>query len=83
MKKAEEYIKEWSFSDVIPTRELAAIIKQVQIDTIDETVKSCAKNAKAKYGYELDKNGVHGNWTFYVDNQSIISVADELKKIVA
>jgi len=40
MKKAEEYIKEWSFSDVIPTRELAAIIKQVQIDTIDETCES-------------------------------------------
>ena len=80
MKKAEEYIKEWGYSYVIPSRVLAAIIKQVQIDTIDETVKSCAKNAKAKYGYELDKHGVHCNLTFYVDNQSIILVADELKK---
>jgi len=73
MKKANEYIKNWSFYDKIPTKELEAIIKLAQEDAIRETVKECAESAKL-YFVDLEQTEVE------IDGQSILSVADKLIK---
>ena len=69
MRKPEEIIKKYNSFIVAATEEEAIrVIRQIQIEAIEETVKKCAENAC----------GLH--CTDYVDKQSILQVADKLKK---
>ena len=85
MKRAEEYL----LTKLQPfyRKELIDIIKQVQEDTIRETVKECNNYAKVRVvenalieegeTYSSYDDGV---FTFFVDDQSILSIADKLIK---
>ena len=69
MRKPKEIIKKYKSFIVAATEEEAIrVIRQIQIEAIEETVKKCAENAC----------GLH--CTDYVDKQSILQVADKLKK---
>jgi hypothetical protein len=50
MKKAEEYLKEWSFFVQIPTRELEAIINEAQKDAIKASLKMASEEVCLNYG---------------------------------
>lgn len=93
MKKAEEYLQE-SFGWGNESQELTwyvkswkDFIKRIQEDTIRETVKECNNYAKVRVvenalieegeTYSSYDDGV---FTFFVDDQSILSIADKLIK---
>lgn len=91
MKKAEEYFEETDWEDYVmgclsPYR-VKSLIKKVQEDTIRETVKECNNYAKVRVvenalieegeTYSSYDDGV---FTFFVDDQSILSIADKLIK---
>lgn len=81
MKKAEEYIKGYSqyFNNNAVTR---GLIKQVQIDAIDEAVNMCAEKAKLEYSYKpitsttTKQPDILNAW---INKQSILNVANKLK----
>ena len=68
MKKAKEWADVYMSSEVPVT--LEKLIKLVQSEVIDETVKACADAATTKW--------THANGTV-VDSFSILSVAETLK----
>lgn len=103
MKKSEEYLENNKYDIIdaignsfyntvsyqIHEEIIKEIIKQAQIDAIDEAVKMCAENAKLAFadGYEIPdyceepfnciKNEVGDTW--YIKRESILQVADKLK----
>jgi hypothetical protein len=91
MKKANEYIKNWSFYDKIPTKELEAIIKLAQEDAIRETVKECVKESEVQTYLKKNRRWVKMTGEFEFDStnfemknsvnkKKILSVADKLIK---
>ena len=82
MRKAEDYIIEketdhladqyYSKSDII------GWIKQAQIDAIEEAVKRCAENAETMVINDTDPYCFDGD--IVIDKQTILQVADKLKK---
>ena len=90
MKKARDYAIEWSLNnnnDQIDKQDFIAAVKQIQEDAIKETVKECNNYAKVRVvenalieegeTYSSYDDGV---FTFFVDDQSILSIADKLIK---
>lgn len=81
MEKAEEYLKDlrnneptmnaYFAPDSTLYKPLVKLIKQAKIDAIDAAVKMCAQEAKAVIGWDCNAN---------IDKQSILQVADKLKK---
>ena len=83
MKKTEEYFKELRFNadhhlglgDVrLTIAQQEELVKQVQLDAIEETVKLCAENARMGN----TENGIYT--VFEVSKQSILDCAEILKK---
>ena len=74
MKKSKEYLELLTFNPHTLTEEVLNIIKQVQLDTIEETCKFCAENARMGN----TENGIYT--VFEVSKQSILDCADILKK---
>ena len=72
MRKPEEIFDDFCLPSNEDLRrveyDVCLLIKRAQIEAIEETVKKCAENAC----------GLH--CTDYVDKQSILQVADKLKK---
>ena len=90
MKKAREYAIEWSLNnnnDQIDKQDFIAAVKQIQEEAIRETVKECNKyaeirvveNALIEEG-ETYSSYDDGVFTFFVDDKSILSIADKLIK---
>ncbi|MCE5226489.1 MAG: hypothetical protein LLG05_11625 [Porphyromonadaceae bacterium] len=52
MKTPEEWLKEWSFFEKIPTRELSAIIKETQKEAWNEALDWAVQNARAHGWYD-------------------------------
>lgn len=65
-------------------KELLIMIKQVQIDTINETVKKCAENVElienARTNRTIIKEKFNAEYDFYINESSILNVANELIK---
>lgn len=85
MKKPEEYLKD--FITEPNFEQVEELIKQAQIDAIEETCRVCAENADLTYvecEWEIPEGTVSvGDREYgynYIDKQSILSVADKLKK---
>ena len=86
MKKAEEYIpKVCAVEEILHSSSnkpfwskefILKIIKQIQIDTIKETVQACADNADA----DITFVGNNRHYEVYVIKSSILKVADKLIK---
>jgi len=53
MKTPEEWLKEWSFFEKIPTRELSAIIKEAQKEAWNEALDWAASKV-----YPVSNNGI-------------------------
>ena len=82
MKNAEEYLENIIFEDKWPwtiEEEVIGIIKQAQLDAIEETCKFCAENAEVKYIF-VSTGDYSGHDKYIVDKQSILDCADILKK---
>ena len=81
MKKTEEYLEElfeepFNLEEGNIEYDFYKIIKEAQEDAIRETVKECAKNAKVlHYPY---RQMLTGQPSYFVDENSILSVADKL-----
>lgn len=82
MKRSNEYFEWFKFDrdhhlglgDVrLTIAEQEELIKQIQLDTVEETVKLCAKNAKI-----MCLNAWQGE--YIVDEQSILDCTEILKK---
>lgn len=102
MKKVEEYIKNidsYLVEEVLEefplvNSTLKEIIRQAQLDAIEETCKFCAENAVTKAEYKLNiKGSRYKKWEegdnihlfettqrYSVDKQSILDCAEILKK---
>jgi hypothetical protein len=87
MKKAEEYMKKFWSPDTDDNTTIIDIIKQAQIDAIDATVKKCAKKATVTYidltsdeVFDYTDVLIDDNVDIIVNKQSILQVAEELKK---
>ena len=90
MKKARDYAIEWSLNnnnDQIDKQDFIAAVKQIQEDAIKETVKECNNYAKVRVVEnalieegEIYSSYDDGVFTFFVDDQSILSIADKLIK---
>ena len=81
LKKAKEYLTENFFDILDPEFDFAlveSIIKDVQLDTIDYTVKKCAENAESKTETYCSPN--RDNWGHSVDKDSILNVAKKIKE---
>jgi hypothetical protein len=86
MKKAHDIIKDFwgnindnlidSSGRYLYRYDIALVIKQAQIEAIEETVKACAEAAKA---FNYGENGEGLDLTEFINKQSILSVADQLK----
>lgn len=85
MKKADEYLKKaltnthWNYLEHVMNSgrcypDLIKAIKAAQIDAIDEAVKKCAENVEHKWDERTDTE------LFDIDKESILQVAEELKK---
>jgi len=86
MKKAEDYLKKANefyrcnirMEDVYVNEEAALkAIKQAQIDAVDATVLKCSQEANVKWCGEFIEIPVN---TVIVDKDSILQVAEQLKK---
>ena len=74
MRKAEEIAKRYKSLIVVATEEeVVRIIKQIQLEAIDETVKMCAENVR------INDDTFEGFFA-EIDYNSILQVADKLKK---
>jgi hypothetical protein len=84
MKKAEQYLKQlfeepFNLEESSIEDDFLQVIKQAKIDAIEETCRVCAEEAELRYeepcvlSYCECKDA-------YIDKQSILSVADKLKK---
>lgn len=89
MKKAHEYLDEiesveFNQSDDIFHRNLVVeeLIKRIQLETIEATVKLCAEKAKAEVKYEYSGNtGSEYCDTYAIANKdSILNCLEILKK---
>jgi len=88
MRKAEEIAKKYKNLVVAVTKEeFIRVIKQIQLEAIDEAVKRCAESVEftyAAYEYEIPKGSdfvgdIEYGW-HYIDKSSILKVADQLLK---
>ena len=88
MKSAEEYFKELRFNtnhhlglgDVrLTIAQQEELVKQIQLDAIEETVKLCVKNTKVKYKF-IDKDYISDYNRGIVDKDSILNCAEILKR---
>ena len=82
MRKPKEIVKKYKSFIVAATEEEAIrVIRQIQIEAIEETVKMCAENA-----YITDGDSVLEHFysdygaRIYVNTKSILQVAEQLKK---
>ena len=76
MKKAKDLIIGCEHDgSYIPVNEVIKLIKIAQIDAIEETCRICANNADADYYYSRS-----GDILTYIIEESILSLADKLKK---
>lgn len=77
MKKATEYYNDFwgeKFDQKYSSYDIKLVIKQAQLEAIDETVKACAEAARTT------KTGNSGSWLdASVNIESILSVMKELK----
>lgn len=93
MKKAKDLIIGCEHDgSYIPVNEVLKLIKLAQIDAIEETCKVCAEEAKLCWKNESHPKGYpyfawnptglekYGDKAIHVNRQSILSVADKLKK---
>lgn len=85
MRKAEEIATECHNSDKFDFARHSEIIKQVQIEAIDEAVKRCANQFKSSIYQETEELEIVSNRAKYlVENSgiidSVLEVADQLKK---
>ena len=89
MKKTEEYIpKVCAVEEILHSNSnkpfwskefILKIIKQTQVDTIRETVQTCADNADAGYIF-IGNRDENSDIEVYVIKSSILEVADKLIK---
>ena len=70
MRTAKEWVEETKNKNI----SLAELIKQSQSEAIDETVKACAESAEL-----IEDDGRCEPPYCYIDKQSILSVAEQLK----
>ena len=79
MKRTIEYCDELVNDK---SRTYYEIVKQIQIDAIDTTVKRCAEKAEIK-DTKVNYTGVRAGGYYIVkeiDKQSILQIAEQLKK---
>ena len=74
MKTPEDYMAYVETTD----EQVLELIRQVQIDTIDYTVKRCAEEAKVMY--DFGHVSYHESDGYEVKKQSILNVADKIKE---
>lgn len=90
MKKANEYISQYdhiftTLARTLPLFVIEKLIKQVQIDTIKETVKLCAEKAKTM----IDNSSYCGNTgseyapDIIINKESILQVSKQLEKEIS
>jgi len=83
MKKAEEFIDISKLSFKSKTLQIGIIeewVKQAQLDAIEEAVKRCAESAKTHCRYQSDEWGMNRAMTHSVNRESILKVAEQLRK---
>ena len=91
MKKAEEYTDEaekyilHEFDKTSIMVEVHKAIKQAQLDAIEEAVKRCAEKALIASNFDsVDSARTHSEQfldeVFSIDEQSILKVAEQLRK---
>lgn len=76
MKTPEEWLKEWSFFEKIPTRELSSIIKETQKEAWNEALDRVLENGKVDseiqwydpYDYSKGVDGAVG----FINKESIL-----------
>lgn len=77
MKKAEEYLSKYDCEPgevALYGDKVIELIRQAQVDAINEAVKICAEEATTMYNYEFSM--------IDIDKHSILQVADKLKKAI-
>ena len=83
MKTAKKYTSLYFKNGITPSElnKITEAIKQAQSEVIDETVKACAEAAKFDYSMFFFKDGEKCVFKddIFIDKQSIISVAEQLK----
>lgn len=82
MKKPEEYLEDLfeaplNLQEGFIEYEFYLAIKQAQIDAIEETCRVCAEEVKIEY---IPEEGCATGDYWDVDKQSILSIAEKLKK---
>lgn len=88
MKKPEQYIEQFYKNESLNSKVIYDFIKQIQVDTIDETVKLCAENVQLGY-YEFKEDWMEEPFNMVSDDlgnihainkQSILKCAEILKQ---